>query len=993
MIKRIPSSITIVIALVCLVSNFAWAQTNLFTPLEASPYLEAINKEVGSAYFFRGDKQEFENLAAKKPNQLSFNLDLGFRQMAVKAISAEPLSPTFRVTAATKPEAGATYTPGAFYQGSIQHTDSKIAAISFFPDGSAMAVLADETGNWVLGLLNDEVLNPNKDVYILYNDVDLKLIPKALCNLEDDADMQKTSADPAEQIEGTNSTCRKVTVYFECDNTMYRDNASSIVNTTNLTTGLFNVVAQLYDNENIFVEISEIKVWDITDPHVACANSSCYLNAFNTRMNNEGFNGNLAHFLTTRNSGMGGIAWLPGLCSANRKTAFSNINNGYSLLPSYSWSVMVVAHELGHNFNSPHTQNCNWIFPGGRRGSIDSCYAAEGNCFTQTRARAGTIMSYCHLNGSINLNLGFGPLPGNRIRQSFQNGNCISGTEIIPQFFPASNSPLCDGDTLRLSTNLVPNATYRWTGPDGFVSTLPTTERLNFSTSSEGEYNLVVSRNGCNSRARMAEAELNCLVIGHPSLSEICAGSRLRFAFTTKARFFGPGNVFRVELSDPLGNFTNPTVVGSVSSSNPTEIPALIPYNLPFGSRYRFRITSTVPSNFGLDGDKNYRINSLGALPNIADGFRCSPGVVNISTSGSAYTFWYDSLYSQVALGWSNAANPFKTSFIQTERTYIAQNSSASIVSAGPATNTMGNGTFEPTPGKFLRLNITSNLLFDSVTVFTNNTGTITINLRDSLGNLMNTVSRPILAPGRNRIYVGMYIFNGRKYRLDATGSTVNLFANSAGAVYPYNSTVSSISIFGNSDNNNSYPYFYGLRAIRTLFCPTSPREVRAYISNEHPNITPTIRQFGDSLTVDPAGQNYQWFYEGNQISTSSRTFRPAVNGNYTVRILADSCSTPASSTYNYLITSISYLSGLSNSTVKVFPQPASQRVTLESAPWANSVVDIQIFDLSGKQLQTSLQQADAKGAVELGIQLPKGIYLAKSTSKGSKAVVKLLVD
>jgi hypothetical protein len=884
MIKRFSSSITLLIVFSCFALNFAVAQNNLFAPLEASTYLQAVNKEVGSAYFFRGNKQEFANLAGKKPNQLSFNLDLGFRQMAVKAIAAEPLSPTFKVTAASKPQMSAPYTPGAFYQGSIQRTDSKIAAISFFPDGSAMAVLADETGNWVLGLLNDESLNPNRDIYILYNDADLKLTPKALCDLEDDADMQETSGDPAEQTEGTNSTCRKVTVYFECDNTMYRDNGSSIVNTTNLTTGLFNVVAQVYDNENIFIEISEIKVWDVTDPHAACANSSCYLNAFNTRMNNEGFNGNLAHFLTTRNSGMGGIAWLPGLCSANRKTAFSNINNGYSLLPSYSWSVMVVAHEFGHNFNSPHTQNCNWLFPGGRRGSIDSCYTAEGTCFTQTRARVGTVMSYCHLNGSINLNLGFGPLPGARIRQLFQTGSCISGTEIIPQFFPTSNSPLCNGDTLKLSTNLVPNATYRWTGPDGFVSTLPNIERLNFNPAAEGDYNLVVSRNGCDSRARAAKATLNCLVIGHPSFSEICAGSRLRFAFTTKARFFGPGNEFKVELSDPLGNFTNPTVVGSVASTEPTEIPALIPYNLPFGSRYRFRITSTVPSNIGLDGAKNYRINTLGAAPNIMDGFRCSPGVVNIHSSGSAYTFWYDSLYSQVAIGWSNLANPFKTSFIQTERTYIAQNSSASIVSAGPATNSIGNGTFEANPAKFLRLNVTNNLLLDSVTVFTNNTGTLTINLRDSLGNMVNSVNRPVVVSGRNRIYVGMHIFNGRKYMLDAVGSTVNLFANSSGAVYPYNSTVSAVSITGNGENNNSYPYFYSFRGLRMLFCPSTPREVRAYITDEHPNIVPGIRQIGDSLTVDPAGQNYQWFLEGNPINVSSRTFRPAENGNYTVR-------------------------------------------------------------------------------------------------------------
>lgn len=100
-------------------------------------------------------------------------------------------------------------------------------------------------------------------------------------------------------------------------------------------------------------------------------------------------------------SGASGIAWLTSLCSKYYGTSFTQVyTSGTS--PS-AGDILVVAHELGHNFGSPHT-HC-YSTP------IDNCYNAESGCFAGTRSCpasqtingvtsvTGTLMSYCHLSG------------------------------------------------------------------------------------------------------------------------------------------------------------------------------------------------------------------------------------------------------------------------------------------------------------------------------------------------------------------------------------------------------------------------------------------------------------------------------------------------------------------------------------------------------------------------------------------------------------------
>ncbi len=92
----------------------------------------------------------------------------------------------------------------------------------------------------------------------------------------------------------------------------------------------------------------------------------------------------LGHFISGASLG-GGIAYLGALCDTTQQFTFAVSANLHGQTPvpitvsPLNWDFMVVAHETGHNFDSPHTHDLG----------IDNC--AGGSCITN-----GTIMSYCH---------------------------------------------------------------------------------------------------------------------------------------------------------------------------------------------------------------------------------------------------------------------------------------------------------------------------------------------------------------------------------------------------------------------------------------------------------------------------------------------------------------------------------------------------------------------------------------------------------------------
>ncbi|MFT7677473.1 MAG: hypothetical protein ACI8QC_001451 [Planctomycetota bacterium] len=120
----------------------------------------------------------------------------------------------------------------------------------------------------------------------------------------------------------------------------------------------------------------------------------------------------LGHMMSGAGLG-GGVAWLDVLCNNSYNFGVSGNIGAQCQFPVVqqpsNWDFMVVAHELGHNFASPHTHS---FCP-----PLDECAPAGyfGQCQTQqTCTNMGTIMSYCHLcsGGTANITTYFHPEVG-----------------------------------------------------------------------------------------------------------------------------------------------------------------------------------------------------------------------------------------------------------------------------------------------------------------------------------------------------------------------------------------------------------------------------------------------------------------------------------------------------------------------------------------------------------------------------------------------------
>ena len=193
--------------------------------------------------------------------------------------------------------------------------------------------------------------------------------------------------------------------------TKFSDNTT---NATNYIANLFNQMNLIYERDvqvHLLQGYTILRLSSVTDPYTQNSNdnaSGSELSEFSSYWGTHygGVKRMVAAFLSGKQPtafSASGIAWLGGLCSTGIGYSFSKV---FMFQPDTSaGDVFITAHEIGHNFSSPHT-HC-YADP-----KPDTCFNGEGgaNCFAGTPScpasatyngvtTTGTLMSYCHLLG------------------------------------------------------------------------------------------------------------------------------------------------------------------------------------------------------------------------------------------------------------------------------------------------------------------------------------------------------------------------------------------------------------------------------------------------------------------------------------------------------------------------------------------------------------------------------------------------------------------
>lgn len=157
----------------------------------------------------------------------------------------------------------------------------------------------------------------------------------------------------------------------------------------------------------------------------------------------------------------------------------------------------------------------------------------------------------------------------------------------------------------------------------------------------------------------------------------------------TASGIISSSNVFTAELSNANGSFSNPIILGTVTTNINGTITGNIPASTPSGTGYRVRVKSSSPQFIGLDNGTNLQINKIGVTIPDAYALVNNPAAVKANT---VYTGYAPAASITLSASITNGQAPYTYEWkANGSNKVLSTNATLSTSSAGTYTVTVTN--------------------------------------------------------------------------------------------------------------------------------------------------------------------------------------------------------------------------------------------------------------------------------------------------------------
>lgn len=409
-----------------------------------------------------------------------------------------------------------------------------------------------------------------------------------------------------------------------------------------------------------------------------------------------------------------------------------------------------------------------------------------------------------------------------------------------------------------------------------------------------------------------------------------------------------------------------------------------------------YTVTLVTTNQYGTDSLVKYGMVhvNMPQVYQVTGATRCKDGKVTLQAMGSGTLRWYD----QPTGGSPVHTGPtyLTPNLTQTKLYFVESEQSAPLKYTAKPDNG-GAGGFLANE-HYLIFNASAPFRINSVKVYAQSAGNRTIQLRNSSGTTLKTVT-VYVASGESRVTLNFDVPTGNNLRLVGSG-TPNLYRNTDGLAYPY-VIPGLLSIHSSSATSNptGYYYFFYDWEIATEPCRSSRVPVQATISDSLlPAASYTFTQNTNQVqfaNTSADADSYLWEFGDGGTSTLHNPFYvyQSIGQYYPVLRAMNACGTDSVAEMIDITTGMGEVADAGM--VKWYPNPTSGSIIVEVASMKGKTLELKFSDPAGRLVLRRvlpLTEGAESYMVDLS-ELTPGFWMMQIIGEGQNKTEKLIVS